>query len=92
MRILVLMLAAAACAPKPATTVVPPPTGPCNAAAVQDLIGQDSSKVLLDAQRRANAKAVRVYRTGSMTTMDYREDRLNLEVGADYRIVKVSCG
>ncbi len=35
---------------------------------------------------------LRVYRTGDMLTMDYRTDRLNIELGAGERIVRVWVG
>ena len=37
-------------------------------------------------------KSLRVYRTGDPVTLDYREDRLNIELDSDDRIVKVSIG
>lgn len=37
-------------------------------------------------------KTLRVYHTGDAVTMDYSEDRLNIELGPDERIVRVSVG
>jgi hypothetical protein len=37
-------------------------------------------------------KTLRVYHTGDVITMDYSEDRVNIELGPDDRIVKVSIG
>jgi hypothetical protein len=37
-------------------------------------------------------KTLRVYHTGDAITMDYSEDRVNIELGPDERIVKVSIG
>lgn len=38
------------------------------------------------------SERVRVIRPGMMVTMDYREDRVNLEVDADNRVLTVRCG
>ena len=37
-------------------------------------------------------KSLRVYHSGDAITMDYSEDRLNIELGPDDRIAKVSIG
>jgi len=37
-------------------------------------------------------RGTRIYRTGDPVTMDFRPDRLNIEIGPDGRIAKVSCG
>ena len=37
-------------------------------------------------------KSLRVYHTGDPVTMDYSEDRLNVELGPDDRIVRVWVG
>lgn len=37
-------------------------------------------------------KSLRVYHTGDPVTLDYREDRLNIELDSDDRIAKVSVG
>ena len=37
-------------------------------------------------------KTLRVYHTGDAITMDYSEDRVNIELGPDDRIAKVSIG
>ena len=36
--------------------------------------------------------STRIFRTGDALTMDYRPDRLNIEIGVDDTIVVVSCG
>lgn len=38
------------------------------------------------------SERVRVIRPGMMVTMDYREDRVNLDVDADNRVLTVRCG
>lgn len=69
-----------------------PAGAPCNAAAVQDLVGKPAAANAADAQRRTGATTTRSYESGSAVTMDYRADRLNIETDAAGVIVKLSCG
>lgn len=64
----------------------------CDAAKVQDLVGRALATHQAEAKQRANAAIVRAYESGSALTMDYREDRLNIETDASGTIVKLSCG
>lgn len=66
--------------------------GACNAAAVQDLVGQPLATAQAEAKQRAGAATVRSYVTGAAITMDYRVDRLNIETDAGGTIVRLSCG
>ena len=43
-------------------------------------------------RQEAHAKGVRVIKPGMAVTMDYREDRVNIEVDAENRVVLVRCG
>ncbi len=86
--IVVAALALGACA----TTDAAPQGGKCDATAVQDLVGKPLAANEADAKKRAGAGAVRSYATGAALTMDYREDRLNIETDANGTIVKLSCG
>jgi hypothetical protein len=63
-------------------------SGSCGAAERQDLVG--TSIGALDAATLPEDR--RVIFPGMAVTMDYREDRLNVEVGADDRIARVFCG
>lgn len=68
-----------------------PPLSPnpdCGAAGLQDLIGQPAS--VLDAMRFS--QPVRVIRPGQAVTMDYFAGRLNIELDAADRIVRLACG
>lgn len=89
MRVVLIAVMLAGCA-----TVAEEPVadGRCDAAPVQDLIGRAADTVLLDAEKRSGSGMVRVHATGDAVTMDYRADRLNLEVDAANRIIAVKCG
>ncbi|NTS64431.1 hypothetical protein HRV97_04580 [Sphingomonas sp. HHU CXW] len=89
-----LLLLVAACAPQPApvTGEQAQAGGSCDAAAVQQFVGQTADTAAPTALRLTGAKTLRRYATGDMLTMDYRADRLNIETDANGRIVKLTCG
>lgn len=68
----------------------PPPqpdTDSCNASSLQGLVGQPSTvlrTMLLPA-------GTRVINPGDAVTMDFRPDRMNIEIGTDGRIAKIGC-
>jgi len=65
----------------------------CQAEAAQSAIGRTADEATVEAVRTAaRARAVRVLHPGQPATMDYRPDRLNLEVDADNKIVSARCG
>ncbi len=65
----------------------------CNADAVQDLIGREpTSELGADALIRSNSRALRWIRPGDAVTMDFRQDRLNINIGANGRIERINCG
>ena len=66
----------------------------CDAAAAQSFVGKEATEATVaDAQRAAAAKGdVRVIKPGQAVTMDYRADRLNVEVDARNAIVRITCG
>jgi len=67
--------------------------GKCDAAKAQKLIGRTrSAKVGAEALRLSGATALRWIAPGTMVTMDYRENRLNLRVDPAGKVVKVNCG
>lgn len=68
------------------------PAGSCDAARVQDLVGEAAASHAAAAQRRSGARQTRIYETGSPVTMDYRPDRLNIETDRNGAIVRLSCG
>lgn len=67
--------------------------GSCDAQAAQSLVGQPfGDGVRAMAAELSGAGTVRVYGRGDMVTMDYRPDRLNLELDPEEIIVRVRCG
>ena len=98
MRILIgaLALGATACTTVPADGEPVPPThgaGACDAAAAQGLVGQAATSALAaDAQRLAGAGTMRWLRPGQMVTMEYRADRLNIQIDEQNRVIAVRCG
>ncbi|VDC27241.1 I78 family peptidase inhibitor [Pseudogemmobacter humi] len=87
-------LALAACVPvtpvDPGTPAFPVGAGDtCNAAPLVSLIGRDSSALATVGNRR---DPMRVTRPGQAMTMDFNPARLNVELNAADRIVRLSCG
>ncbi len=66
----------------------PPAEDTCGGADLQGLVGQ--SAAVLETMRFS--QPLRVVRPGIAVTMDYRGDRLNIEVDAAELIVRVTCG
>ena len=60
----------------------------CGASDFQHLVGQSA----LAAEGLTVPGPVRVFRTGQPITMDYRAERLNVEVDGRGRIIRVFCG
>ena len=74
-------------------TAPPAPARKCSDAALASLIGKTRSEtVAAEALRRSGAKTLRWIRPGMMVTMDYREDRLNLHVDVQGKILSARCG
>lgn len=85
--VLLPLLALAACVqPADAPPAEPDPDA-CKASGMQGLVGQPKS-VLATMLLPAGS---RVIGPGDAVTMDFRPDRLNVEIGADGRIAKVAC-
>lgn len=67
--------------------------GVCNATKAQSLIGRTAATQLgAEGLRLTGATALRWMRPGDAVTMDYRTDRLNIELDSANRIVRVTCG
>lgn len=84
----------AACAQVPPVEETPEiGVGSCNPATLRDLIGKTATPALVaDAQKRAGARTTRVIKPGQAVTMDYRSDRLNIEVTERNVVTATRCG
>ena len=95
-----LLSSLAACSTPPAAAPISPPMadpdtgkGSCNADAVKSWVGRTADEaVVREAVAAAGAKGVRVIKPGMAVTMDFRADRLNLEVDAANVITSARCG
>ncbi|QDX25465.1 hypothetical protein FPZ54_05120 [Sphingomonas suaedae] len=65
----------------------------CNADRVQALVGREAKpRVIERAKQRSGARTVRVIRPGQAVTMDFRSDRLNVELDDVNTIKALRCG
>ena len=83
--------------PPPSHAPTPPPTEDetmkCVDTGTSWAIGQLADEAMVQRIRtETHSDRVRVIKPGMAVTMDYREDRVNIDVDADNRIVKVRCG
>lgn len=84
-------------APPPPPMEAPPaaeePAMTCNEKAGQWAVGQLADESLVaKVKADTGSDRVRVIRPGMAVTMDWRGDRVNLEVDADNRVLTVRCG
>jgi hypothetical protein len=69
------------------------PAGRCSADGLADLVGREGTSALgAEALRRSGARTIRWIRPGDAVTMDFREDRLNLNLDAAGRLERANCG
>lgn len=85
--------------PQPADTSAQPPTteedqmDACNANAARVVVGRvATAEVIEQARVAAGATLVRTLKPGQMVTMEYRENRLNIDLDADNVVTNVRCG
>jgi len=65
----------------------------CNAEPAQRYLGKAADEATVKAAQAATgAKTVRVIPHEGMVTMDYRGDRLNVQLDADGKIAAITCG
>lgn len=77
----------------PDPNVPPPAPGHCDATASQRLLGKPVTPALVETARRGSRAAlVRTITPGTMVTMDYRPDRLNVTVDARNMVTAIRCG
>ena len=91
-----LMMTMAGCASVPPAEAEEVPVrgaGTCDSSKAQRLVGRARSAELgSEALRLTGARTVRWIPKGGMVTMDYREDRVNLHLDGDGKVMKVACG
>lgn len=89
-----LPLAACAATEAPADATPPPPAEmTCNADAAQSHVGQTATPDLGAAILKATgARTLRWGPPRSATTMDYRQDRVNIFYDDAYKIERITCG
>lgn len=88
----VLVLGCAQPAPAPAPAV-PVPPGECATEPARSVEGKAfDADVQAQAQRLSGARSVRVIRPGQAVTMDFSPFRLNIELDASDRVLRVRCG
>jgi hypothetical protein len=72
---------------------MPHAAGPCNAAPAQGAVGEVGTPALAEtARQQAGARTVRVIGHDDMVTKEYDTTRLNLQLDARGRVVRVYCG
>lgn len=65
----------------------------CNAEPAQHLVGRPATQELAaEAMRLTGAGMMRWIPEGAMVTMDYRPDRLNIELDGENKVAKIRCG
>lgn len=99
---LLAVLALAGCstsgADKPAESAAPSTSiaatgGRCDSDLAKFAVGQPASAALLQqAQQRSGSLAARILRPGDIMTLEYRSERLNLNVDAQGTVTRVNCG
>lgn len=93
---LIAACAAPAPAPAPSAAAAPvaPPRAPlCNAEAAKFTVGQPFTQQLEAAARaRAGALTSRMLKPHQVTTMEFNDGRLNIDVDARNRVTGVRCG
>ena len=82
----------------PQAVVDPVPAGaegvtPCKPDAVKAMVGKVADAATVDkAVKVSGAKHARVVKPNMAVTMDFREDRLTIQVDAQNRITSINCG
>lgn len=85
--------AAAAEVPKTENAAPTDAAKQCDAANAQWAVGQAASQATVDkAVSDSGSSSARVIKPGQAVTMDFREDRLNIEVDAKNVVTAVRCG
>lgn len=71
----------------------PMPSGDCNHDRLERFVNAlPTSQTLNQIKRASGAHTIRVVRPGDIVTLEYRSDRLTIDVGQDGRIKRLRCG
>ena len=71
----------------------PGEAGSCDAAKAQSFVGEPENAAIAErARKESGARTVRWLRPGQIVTMEYRDDRLNLELDSQGKIIAIRCG
>lgn len=93
MRLLPIALLLGACAASQHPPVIGGSHQTCKADGLDDLIGQPGTSALAaQALERSGAGTLRWIQPGTMVTMDFRRDRLNIHLDDRNVVTKVTCG
>ncbi len=93
MRSLIPLMALGGCVAAVPVAVPVAGGGTCDAAPVQGLVGQVLTEAMrTDALKRSGSRSLRVIPPGTAVTMDFRQDRLNIDVDAAGTVTGVKCG
>ena len=85
--------AAGDAAPAPAAATGTATDGRCDSDLAKFAVGQAASSALLQqAQQRSGAQTARILRPGDIMTLEYRSERLNLNVDGQGMVARVNCG
>lgn len=85
--------AAGNASPPSATSPVADAAKQCDAGKAQSAVGKTASQDVVDkAVSDSGSSTARVIKPGQAVTMDFREDRLNIEVDAGNVVTAVRCG
>lgn len=88
-----IALSLAGCASTPPAAGAQPPTGGCNAEGARWAIGQGvNDDVVNRILRDTGSRDARVLRPGQPATMDFRPDRVNVDVNDRGAITGLRCG
>ena len=85
------VMAIAACDPldlTPAKHIAPKPTDVCNAAEVQDFVGEPRSAI---DKKRIKTSVVRYLKPDTAVTLDYSEQRMNIVLDENNTVLRVMC-
>ena len=89
----VVLLTLAGCASVPSAEGNALPAQTCKAEKAQSLVGQPASAGLAgQAQALSGAAVTRWLQPGQMVTMEFRADRLNIELDARNQVIAIRCG